>query len=267
MKWLDRLERKFGRFAIKGLMYYIVILNAVVFLLMHIDNQKAYTILDKLMLDPSRVLHGEVWRIFSFVLIPPDTSSPFWIIFVLYFYYMIGTALEHEWGSFKFNVYYLIGILVTAAASFITGIGSTALYLNLSLFLAFAYIYPNYEILLFFILPVKVKYLAWIEVGYVVYAVITEPLYMKIAAIVSLLNFVIFFGKAIITHTSVKRSSYYNRSRFNANIPKNFTLHKCVICGVTEKENPKMEFRYCNDCEGDYEYCMDHLYTHQHVKK
>lgn len=142
LKFLDKLERKFGKFAIRNLMTYIAIGNLAVFLISFM-----YPALPGyLMLIPSLVLKGQVWRLVTYVFIPPDTSILF-ILFAVYFYYMIGNTLEREWGSFKLNIYYLTGMLATTIAAFITG-GTYGVYLNLSLFLAFAYLYPNYEILL-----------------------------------------------------------------------------------------------------------------------
>jgi membrane associated rhomboid family serine protease len=166
--WLDRLERKFGRYAVKNLMTYIVVLNALAFMLMYVDPSGNY--IGKIVLDPELVLKGQVWRLVTYIFIPPATSF-LWIIFALYFYYIVGSALENEWGSFRFNIYYLIGMAVTTAASFITGAPATASYLNLSLFLAFARIHPDYQLLLFFILPVKVKYLGWLNLAFLAYTV------------------------------------------------------------------------------------------------
>lgn len=262
---LDRLERKLGRnFGIKGLMTYIVGLNAIVFFLLLIDQTGRFY--NMLMLVPELVLKGEVWRLVTYTFIPPTTSI-FWFIFTLYFYYMIGSTLEHEWGTFKFNAYYLIGMIGTTIAAFLTGGGTTAVYLNLSLFLAFAYMFPNYQILLFFILPVKMKYLAWVDVAFIVYAVLTEPLAGKAAAVVSILNFIIFFGRDIFIRIKSGRSAYYNRRRFDAKIPKDLVMHRCEVCGRTEKDGKDLEFRYCVDCDGDHEYCMEHLGTHKHIKK
>ena len=157
MNWLDKLEKRLGRFAIKGLMMYIVAITGVVYAFSYFDNGRF--VIGKLMLIPQLVLRGEVWRLVTYIFIPPNTSI-MWILFTLYFYYMVGNALEQEWGSFKFNMFYLTGMIGTTIAAFITGYGATSLYLNLSLFLAFAKIYPDFELLLFFVIPVKVKYLA-----------------------------------------------------------------------------------------------------------
>jgi membrane associated rhomboid family serine protease len=264
VKLLDKLEKRLGRFAIRNLMTYIVGFNALVYILTYLDTTNMF--LSKLVLIPSHVLRGEIWRLITYVFIPPQTS-PLWIVFALYFYYLVGNALENEWGSFKFNAYYLIGMLCTTIAVFSTGGIATAIYLNTSLFLAFARIYPDFTLMLFFILPVKVKYLAWLEWFFLIYTIATMPLSLSAAAIAAIINYFVFFGKDIITRTKTGSQVRYNRIRFNANLPKDFTMHKCTVCGKTEKDDPKAEFRYCVDCEGDYEYCMDHLYNHQHVKK
>lgn len=267
MRWLDKLEKKYGHWAIKNLMGYIVGLMGTVFLLMYFDRSGMF--LYQLVLIPSRVLQGEVWRLLTYIFIPP-ARSPIFIIFVLYFYYMVGTGLEKAWGSFKFNIYYLLGILATTVAAFITNSSATSLYLNLTLFLAFARIYPNYEILLFFILPVKMKYLAWFNWALLGFTIITAPVSSKITAVIAIGNYLIFFGKDLladlkrIRKVQKNRSKFYNgRDRWNSEEP----IHYCTVCGITEKDDPKMHFRYCSKCEGSYEYCMDHLNDHDHVKE
>ena len=155
MKWLNKLERKYGRYAIHGLMKYIVAANLAVFLLDILLPGFSMN----LRLIPGEVMQGQIWRLFTFILIPPP-SNAFWILFTLYFYYVIGTGLEQAWGSFKFNIYYLVGIIFTIIVSMVSGNWGDAYYLNLTLFLAFATIYPNHEVLLFMILPIKMKYLA-----------------------------------------------------------------------------------------------------------
>ena len=146
MKWFHKLERKLGRYAIRNLMTYIVVLNAVVFALTILVPQS--NLYEKFALFPGRVLQGEVWRLITFLFLPPSVSQSLWIIVTLYFYYMVGSNLENQWGSFRFNLYYLIGVLSTIAASFIgfalTGYGDISTeHLNLSLFLAFAFFSPT----------------------------------------------------------------------------------------------------------------------------
>lgn len=156
-------------------------------------------------------------------------------------------------------------MLATAVAAFIVGQGTTALYLNLSLFLAFAYVYPDFEILLFFIIPVKVKYLAWLNWAFIAFTVLVSPLSNKVAALVSVSNYFLFFGRDIISNIRNNSSSYRRRKQFTPSLKKS-SIHRCTVCKMTEKDDPTMEFRYCSTCEGDYEYCMNHLKAHQHVK-
>jgi len=264
LKWLDRLERKLGRFAVKNLMLYIVGITGVVYALSYFDNRGF--VIGKLMLIPQLVLRGEVWRLVTYIFIPPGATI-IWILFILYFYYMVGSALEHEWGSFRFNIFYLTGMIGTTIAAFMTGYGATSLYLNLSLFLAFARIYPDYELLLFMVIPVKVKYLAMLNWAYIIFTVLAGDMSTRLVAVVSILNYFLFFGKDILSKTKSNRQVYNNRRRFQSEMPRNFTIHRCTICGKTEKSDPDMDFRYCPECEGDYEYCMDHVRNHEHVKK
>lgn len=265
MSLLNTLERKLGRYAIRELIVYIIGINGLVYVLSYAYPQSSA--IGMLAFDPYLIMRGQVWRLITFIFIPPATSI-LWIFFILYFYYIVGIGLEHEWGSFRFNVYYFTGMLATAAAAFITGQGTTALYLNLSLFLAFAYVYPDYQILLFFILPVKVKYLAWLNWAFIIFTVLTAPLAAKIAAVVSVFNYFLFFGKDVVATIGNRSSTYQRRMSFAArSMPKKETIHKCAVCGMTEKDDRTMEFRYCSTCEGDYEYCMKHLKEHEHVKK
>lgn len=210
MNFLDKLERKFGRYAVKDLMTYIVIGNAAVFIINYI--MPFLNIPSKLALIPNYVFKGQVWRLITYIFIPPPTSIIF-IFFALYFYYIIGKTLENLWGSFKLNMYYLVGMIGTTIAALLTGY-SDATHLNLSLFLAFAYLFPNYEILLFFILPVKIKYLAWLNWAFIAFRVLFGPVGQKIVAIVSVINFLLFFGPDIIRSIKNRRNVYINRRNF-----------------------------------------------------
>ena len=208
MDWLSKLERRFGKYAIPNLMYYIIIMYAGGFILQLINPSFYYQYLS---LDASAILHGQIWRIITFMIQPPSTSVIF-IIFALYLYYMIGTQLERAWGAFRFNVYFFAGILFHVLAAIlvylITGISLPidTWYLNMSLFFAFAALYPNVQFLLFFVIPVKVKWLALLDGAYFLYTVILAflPSYgggifviiykaNAVAAVVSILNFIIFF--------------------------------------------------------------------------
>ncbi|NLH97451.1 MAG: rhomboid family intramembrane serine protease [Clostridiaceae bacterium] len=259
---LDKLEKRIGKFCIRNLMIYIIAMNAVVFLMAYLFPE--LNIVSRLALVPELVLKGEVWRLVTFLFIPMS-SHPFWIIFTLYFYYMIGTSLEHEWGAFKFNVYYFIGVLGTIAGAFLGG-RRTSTFLNLSLIFAFAYLFPNYQIMIFFFFPVKIKYLALFYAAGLVFTFALMPIVGLITVLGSAVNFILFFWKDIYYRIRFNRKAYMNQKEFKEKIPKIHVMHRCTICGITDVEDRKMDFRYCVDCEGDYEYCMDHLYNHEHVK-
>ena len=262
---MDKMEKKLGHIGIKSLMIYIIGLNAIVFVLTYLDSTGAF--LSKLMLVPQMVMQGEVWRLITFVFIPP-TFSFLWLVFALYFYYLIGSSLENEWGTFKFNVYYFTGIAATIAGSLLTGSPATSVYLNLSLFLAFACIFPNFQIMLFFIIPVKIKYLAWVDAAFLGYTLLIGSLSTRVMVIASILNFLLFFWKYLYTMIRSGGKAYYNKSAYKAKakLPRNITVHRCEVCGRSEKDDKNLEFRYCVECEGDHEYCMEHLESHEHKK-
>jgi len=260
--WLDKLEKKIGKYCIKNLMLYITVLNGVVFILQYLAPEADFV--GKLTLVPSLVMQGEVWRLVTFLFIPM-TFRPVWILFSLYFYYLIGSSLEREWGSFKFNVYYFIGVLGTIAGAFLGGLGTSA-FLNLSLIFAFAYLFPNYQIVIFFFLPVRIKYLALIYAAWLVFIFAFIPIIGLITVLGSAVNFILFFWKDIYYRLRFNRRAYMSQKEFKEKIPKIHVMHRCTICGITDVEDRKMDFRYCVECDGDYEYCMDHLYNHEHVK-
>lgn len=262
MNLINQLERKFGHLAIKRLMYYIIISNAAVWLLNNINP----LLVNQLLLVPELVLRGEIWRLITFITIPP-TFNMLWGIFTLYFYYLVGTSLENEWGAFRFNLYYFTGMIATIIGVFITGGFATSFYLNLSLFFAFARLYPNFELLIFFILPVKIKYIAWINWLFFGYTILFSPVNTKIAAIVALINYFLFFGKETIESIIIKRQVHYNRKKFFDEIARTPPIHRCAVCGITERDDRRMDFGYCKECSDDYEYCTKHINDHQHQKQ
>nr|WP_302595953.1 rhomboid family intramembrane serine protease [uncultured Cellulosilyticum sp.] len=270
MNFLDKLERKYRRYAINDLMKYIIIGNGVIFLLEMITRISISSLLS---FNLTAILHGQIWRLVTFVFIP-DSNSIIFLFFMLYLYYSIGAALEDAWGTFKFNIYYFSGALFTMIASsiftLITGysISATAYYINLSLFLAYATLFPNVEFLMFYILPVKVKYLALLDIAFLVYQFIMPGIGQKVLIIVSLLNFLIFFGSSIKGRkpTATQKNFRKQKRELKQGDPIHVAFHKCSVCGKTELTDPDMEFRYCSSCNGNYEYCMDHLKNHEHKK-
>lgn len=209
MNWLNRLNRKFGRYAIRNLMY---ILSGAILAVYMADwlipnlNLQSY-----LYLDMDLVARGEVWRLITFIFMPP-ASSPLWILFNLYFYCLIGNALENQWGSFKFNLFYLCGMLGAILSALFTGYATNS-FLNLSLFFAFAAIYPDFQLLVFFFIPVKIKYLAIIDAIYYVVMLVMGTWSTRIAILMSLINVILFFGGEFLKH--LKSESGYWKTRRN----------------------------------------------------
>ncbi|MBQ9886797.1 MAG: hypothetical protein IJM37_08080 [Lachnospiraceae bacterium] len=277
MDWLSKLERRFGRFAIKNLMLYVVILYGIG-LIINLTRPQFYY--DYLALVVPQVLKGQVWRLFTFLIYPP-TGNIFFAVIMGYVYYSIGNTLEHMWGSFKFNVYFISGVLFHILGLFIVyflwenTIFVTTDYLNLSLFLAFAATFPDAQFLLFYLIPVKAKILGLIDAAVFAFsfvmALINHDWSMAVIIVMSFLNFLVFFfttkrfsfASPGVMKQRVKFKSAMNSSQHRAGQ----AYHKCAICGQTELDNPALEFRYCSKCAGGREYCMEHLYTHVHIKE
>lgn len=285
MKFIDKLERKFGRFGIPNLTIYMIVCYVIGYALMIVNPG----ILNWLSLEPAYILRGQVWRLVTWVLYPPSTSGVLWFaIAVLFFYYPIGTSLERTIGTFKYTLYILSGVVFTILGAFIlyfllggnvlVGNVFSTYYISLSTFLAYAMCYPDMQVLLMFIIPVKMKWMAIFYVVIVVYEMIRYIMagawYLVIPIVASLLNFIIFyFGTKDFSRYNPKEVHRRNEFR-RAMEPQgrmksgsgSVTKHKCAICGRTELDDPNLEFRFCSRCNGNYEYCQDHLFTHTHVK-
>ena len=285
MKFIDKLERKFGRFGIPNLTIYMIVCYVIGYALMIVNPG----ILNWLSLEPAYILRGQVWRLVTWVLYPPSTSGVLWFaIAVLFFYYPIGTSLERTIGTFKYTLYILSGVIFTILGAFIlyfllggnvlVGNVFSTYYISLSTFLAYAMCYPDMQVLLMFIIPVKMKWMAIFYVVIVVYEMIQYIMAgawdLVIPIVASLLNFIIFyFGTKDFSRYNPKEVHRRNEFR-RAMEPQgrmksgsgSVTKHKCAICGRTELDDPNLEFRFCSRCNGNYEYCQDHLFTHTHVK-
>lgn len=285
MKFIDKLERKFGRFGIPNLTIYMIVCYVIGYALMIVNPG----ILNWLSLEPAYILRGQVWRLVTWVLYPPSTSGVLWFaIAVLFFYYPVGTSLERTIGTFKYTLYILSGVIFTILGAFIlyfllggnvlVGNVFSTYYISLSTFLAYAMCYPDMQVLLMFIIPVKMKWMAIFYVVIVVYEMIQYVMagawYLVIPIVASLLNFIIFyFGTKDFSRYNPKEIHRRNEFR-RAMEPQgrmksgsgSVTKHKCAICGRTELDDPNLEFRFCSRCNGNYEYCQDHLFTHTHVK-
>ena len=293
MKFIQKLERKFGKYAIRDLMKYVIALY-VIGLLVYTINPFAYIYLG---LDVDKVLRGQVWRMITF-LIPYKVLGTD-IIFVAiqaYIFYLIGNALERAWGSFRLNLYFFSAVIFNIIAAFLVyGIFRVNILGNImivisspldiiysSMFFAFAALYPNTQFMFYFIIPIKAKYLALISGAIYlidIYKFISAGYYFGVIPIVvSLANFVIFYMMTR-NYRWISPREFERRARFRRQIHEGrsggnvtgfrrqnvITRHKCAVCGRTELDDENLEFRFCSKCDGNYEYCMDHLFTHEHV--
>ena len=254
---LDNLERRFGRFAIPNVTLILIMGQVLVFVMSKL-NPPGF---EKILLYPEKVMDGEVHRLITFLFQPLETS-PIWAFFAWYLFYLMGTALEHFLGTFRYNVFLLIGYVATVIAGF--AFGSPFIsnkFVEGTVFLAFAHLNPRFELRLFFVLAVQIRWLAMIMwIGYVLSFLGADlPQQMVIGA--SVLNYFIFFGPDIARRMfSGHRFMKNQASRFAMSNPSYY--HKCSVCGITDADDPKMEFRYCSKCSGDHAYCQEHLRNH-----
>lgn len=258
MQLLDRLERRLGRYALPRLTVVLALGQAFVWFLARPQLQ----LLDKLVLVPDFVMQGEVYRLVSFLFVPP--SMDLLALFGVYLFYLMGSALETTWGDFRYNIYILIAYVATLGVAWCyPHHPATATYIGGSVFVAFAYLYPDFTIKLFFILPVKVKWLAmltWIIFGLTMIFGTWES---RALAFTGVANFFLFFGTSL--YYKVRHGKRQMERHVQAIRDERKTFHRCTVCGITEKEDRHMDFRYCSKCQGNREYCSEHLRNHEHV--
>ena len=287
---MSNFERKFGKYAIPNLTILLIGCYVIGYLMQLINTD----FIDFLTLDVYKIVtRGQVWRIISWILVPPESFDIFTII-MLFFYYSIGTTMERTMGYYKYNVFIFRGIALTVVGAFacfgfcyllyggVLSEGSPQIvqmifeqtaylfstyYINMSIFLAFAIVYPNMQVLLMFVIPVKVKWMGIIYVAFLLYSFYVGPLFTKFAIGASLVNVLIFF-LMVRNLSHLRPKEIKRRAEFHQKVQKvrSVTKHKCAICGQTEEDNPDLEFRFCSKCNGNYEYCSEHLYTHEHVR-
>lgn len=322
MDFLHKLERKIGKYAIHHLTIYIIMTYVAGYILyfMALMNPEYGTVFNYLTLSPSLILKGQVWHLVSWWLIPPSSLN-IWTIIMLICYYQLGTLLERTWGDFLYDVYIFFGLIMTVIGAFvlyaITGVDYgmmfSTYYVSLSIFLGFALTFPDQKMLFMFIIPIRIKYLAIVDIIYLIYDVISSPASMRLPRIImivcSLASTIIFFflthgtqgmsrsqrqtrrnfrrymngyntGRNSSPYNSGQNSSPYgnsanrgdkiDRSTFGASQGNPNSgrrpIHRCAVCGRTELDDPNLEFRFCSKCNGNYEYCQDHLYNHKHIQ-
>ena len=321
MKFLSKMERRFGRYAIRELPVIMIAFQVVGYTL----SMLAPNTLNMICFDPVLICRGQVWRLLSWVLMPPSELTIFTVI-MLFFYYWIARTLANTWGDFYFNIYILGGILITDIGMMLAypvflSMGTpaaliniqimkmfvTTYYIQTSILLAFAFTYPNAQVLLYFVIPIKMSWLGIFEAVMLAYSFYKVGMATpRLVIALSVVNFVIYFlstrdlrrfspkqaarkagyrrgsqpggaarfsrGQSQIkkpyadSGSRTQTGSTNRRSAGYAKIYPNVARHKCTICGRTELDDERLEFRYCSKCEGSHEYCQDHLFTHQHIK-
>ena len=269
MNFVNKMEKKFGRYAIHNLMLYLIILYVVGFFI--INTNPAFYV-RYLSLDAGAILHGQIWRILTYVIYPPSTNI-FWLVLASYIYYSLGRTLEQVIGTFRFNLFIFIGILgnVLAAIIIYLLLGETYLLtadnLYMSMLLAMAVTFPDMKFLLFYLIPIPAKWLGCAYGALLVYQFIMGSLASKISIVMALLNFIFYFFMVRRPVQSAKQTKRKVVYQMQQNAASAGPRHRCAVCGRTEKDDPDLEFRFCSKCEGGLEYCKDHLYTHVHVTK
>lgn len=291
---MRKIEKFFDKYGLDNLSLKLIICYVIGYILAYAPGNT--NILNYLTLDPYAILHGQIWRIVTWILVPPSESNLFFVLIMLYFYYSIGSTMERVWGKGRYNAYIFSGMLLMVIGAFITYIiialfmpdilvredvayifaaistNFSTYYINMSILLAFAATFPDNVILFMFVIPLKVKYLGiiygvWLAIEGIV-ALFNGGFYVFIAIFASLLNFAIFwFSNGRHTHfrpKEVKRRTEYKRAVKMT--PPGVAKHKCAVCGKTELDDPNMQFRFCSKCNGNYEYCSEHLFTHTHVR-
>ncbi len=259
---LDKLERRFGRFAIPNLTLIIIAGQVMAYVAVQF-NPEAYA---RIVLIPQEVLNGQVYRLLTFVLQPPG-MMPLFAFFFFYLFYLMGTALEYHWGTFRFNAFLLIGYIATVASSFLTPHALISnVFIEGSVFLAFAYLNPYFELRLFFILPVQLRWFALL--AWIIFALnlVAGPWTVRIQITAAVLNFFVFFGRDIYSRIKTGRRQMAQKAqRIAATRKEPDYFHICAVCGLTDKADPGMDFRYCSKCSGNEAYCSEHLKNHEHT--
>ena len=288
---MKNLRRQFELFCYKNrskgipnLMLYIVMGTALVYVMSEISgNAFLYSLL---YFDRTKILQGQIWRLITYPLIY-RIENVLLMVVSLFCYYSLGRAMENIWGTLRFNLYYFTGVIMMDIYCMIFGGQASVVYLNLSLFLSYATLYPDSQFLLFFIIPVKAWIFALIDLAIVVMDLISYSFPYNLFSVISLANYFLFFGKDVLNVIPLswrmnasrlfrKQPSGQKKAKviqFDAGSyeatkasPKAPYTHRCTVCGRTDISNPELEFRYCSRCNGYHCYCKDHINSHSHVE-
>ncbi len=338
MKVLDKLERRFGKFAINNLMRYVVACYIVGYILYYMQYYSNISTLRWLTLEPYYIFSNlQIWRVVSWLLMPPSNTNIIFVVIMLVLYYQLGTTLERTWGAFRFNLFIIGDVIISIVVALLVyliglygfntliffGSSFSTFYINMSIFLAFAVAFPDQRIMLYFFIPIKMKWMGLVYAVLMVYEFIAVgSMQGRVAIVASMATFLIYFlgsrnlrrfsphevkrkrnfkqgvntGKtqnakfrnvdsgnsgsrntrsgnngqrnAGFRNAGSRGTSSRSSGRTDAYAPKSNgkkPIHKCEICGRTELDDPNLTFRYCSKCNGNHEYCQDHLFTHKHI--
>jgi len=262
-RFLNQLERRWGRYAFDNLTLVLVGAQAAALVLSLARPGFA----QMLVLDPAYVRAGQYWRLISYLFLPPS-FSPLWALFGLYWLYTIGTALEGQWGAFKYQFYWFLGTGLTALGAFVFDVPATNTYLLMSLFLAFATLWPDYEIRLFLIIAVRVKWLALFDALLLLMAIGGAPGWAKLVPVLAVSNYLLFFGShlvALLRGRAFQPARKKERSKFGIEESVSKHVRVCTTCGITSETDPQMDFRVCTCEKHDgkpTEFCIAHARNH-----
>ncbi len=268
---IDRFCAKHPRFGIPNLAMYIAIGQVIVGVLSLLPPLR--NLLSLLVFSRMAILHGQVWRLVTFVFVP-TTANPFYLLLGCYVIYWTGQMLEREWGTAKFSLFYLCGVLWSILGGLILGLADIY-YIHLSFFLVIATMYSEMQVLFMFVLPIKMKWLALLDVALILLQGLESGPYVVLLALPSFINYFIFTWSFWSVKLGFMRRQAdpqvinFKRARKQAEKKARETggyLHKCAVCGLTDQDDPNMEFRYCSKCDGYYCYCANHINNHTHVQ-
>ena len=290
---MKNLRKRFELFCYKNrhrgipnLMLYIMLGTAIVYLMSEFSGN--YVLYNLLVFDRNAILHGQIWRLVTYPL-TFRMNNLLLMVVAMFCYYSLGRAMENIWGTLRFNLFYLTGVVMMDVYCLIFGGQASVAYLNLSLFLSYATLYPDAHFLLFYVIPVKARVFALIDLLIVVVDLVTYPFPYNLFSVISLANYFLFFGKDVLNVIPLswranasrlfrKKSSRPRQAKskiieFDAGsyeatkaAPKAPYTHRCTVCGRTDVDSPDLEFRYCSRCKGYYCYCQDHISNHSHIE-
>ena len=271
---IDRFCARHPRFGLPNLILYIAIGQAAVGLLSLFNDG----ILGRLMFLSPYILGGEFWRLVTFIFVP-KTTNPFYLLLSCYVIFWTGQMLERELGAAKFSLFYLCGVVLSVVLGLLIGYADIY-YIHLSIFLIIATLYGEMQVLFMFVIPIKMKWLALIDVVLVLVDVVRYARpgiwFIALAPLASFVNYFIFtwpfwsMKLGVVKRQADPQVINFKKAQRQAQKKAKETggyLHRCAVCGVTDAIEPDMEFRYCSKCDGYHCYCADHINNHIHIRQ